>query len=96
MQIRREDVDHVADLARLSLTEEERGKMTRELNSILGHVDKLNKLNTEDVQPTFHVLASLKNVTRKDEVVFGLHRDQALQNAPAQQAGCFAVPKTVE
>lgn len=96
MQIQREDVDHVADLARLSLTEEEREKMTRELNSILGHVDKLNQLDTEGVQPTFHVLATLKNVTRKDEIILGLDRDRALQNAPAQQAGCFAVPKTVE
>lgn len=96
MQIQREDVDHVANLARLSLTEEEREKMTRELNSILGHVDKLNQLDTEGVQPTFHVLATLKNVTRKDEIILGLDRDRALQNAPAQQAGCFAVPKTVE
>lgn len=96
MQIRREEVDHVADLARLALTEEEREKMTRELNSILGHVDKLNQLDTEGVRPTFHVLATLKNVTRRDEVISGLHRDQALQNAPARQAGCFAVPKTVE
>lgn len=96
MQIRREDVDHVADLARLSLTQEEREKMTRELNSILGHVDKLNELKTDGVQPTFHVLASLKNVTRKDKVIHGLDRDRALQNAPSQKSGCFAVPKTVE
>lgn len=96
MRIQREDVDHVANLARLYLTEAEREKMTRELNSILGHVDKLNELDTEGVEPTFHVLKTLRNVTRKDEVSHGIDREAALQNAPFPQAGCFAVPKTVE
>ena len=96
MRIQREDVDHVANLARLHLTEAEREKMTRELNSILGHVDKLNELDTQGVEPTFHVLKTLRNATRKDDVSHGIGREAALQNAPSQQAGCFAVPKTVE
>lgn len=96
MRIQREDVDHVAALSRLHLTEAESEKMTRELNSILGHVDKLNELDTQGVEPTFHVLKTLKNVTRKDQVIPGVDREAALQNAPAKQNGSFAVPKTVE
>ncbi|MHB9144796.1 MAG: Asp-tRNA(Asn)/Glu-tRNA(Gln) amidotransferase subunit GatC [Symbiobacteriia bacterium] len=96
MRIQRKDVDHVADLSRLHLTEAEREKMTRELNSILGHVDKLGELDTSGIEPTFHVLKSLKNVTREDRVIPGIDREAALQNAPAPQNGSFAVPKTVE
>ena len=96
MRISREEVEHVARLARLSITEQEKEGFTVQLNKILDHMDKLRELDTTDVKPTFHVLATLKNVTRPDCIRPGLSREDALANAPKSEAGCFKVPKTVE
>lgn len=93
--ISREQVDHVARLARLGLTETEKDEFTRQLNRILEHVAVLNRLDTEGVEPTFHVL-DLKNVFRMDQSGEGLRREDALANAPEAQDGCFKVPKITE
>lgn len=92
--ITKEDVDHVALLGRLELTEEEREMYTRQLNDILGHFQSLERLNTEDVQPTAHVLP-LKNVYREDWVGQHLSRDEVLSNGPDLEENCFKVPKIV-
>lgn len=92
--ITKEDVDHVALLARLELTEEEREMYTRQLNSILEHFQALERLNTSDVQPTSHVLP-LRNVYREDWVGQHLAREEVLANSPGSEENCFKVPKIV-
>jgi aspartyl-tRNA(Asn)/glutamyl-tRNA(Gln) amidotransferase subunit C len=79
--IEREQVLHVARLARLELGEEELERMSRELNGILEHVDRIAELDLDDVPPTAHVV-DLENVLREDRPQPSLTRDQALANAP--------------
>lgn len=95
MKITAKDVDHVALLSRLELTEEEAGRFTGQLNSILDYVEVLNSVDTSQVEPTAHVLP-VKNVMRPDEVRPSLDRKLALSNAPEQEDGYFIVPKIVE
>jgi aspartyl-tRNA(Asn)/glutamyl-tRNA(Gln) amidotransferase subunit C len=70
-------------------------KMNEQLNSILDYIDVLNKVNTDGVQPTAHVLP-MKNVMREDVVQPSLPRELALSNAPEKEDGYFKVPKVVE
>lgn len=93
--ITRKDVEHVALLSRLELTDSEVEKFTGQLNAILGYIDMLNRLDTDGVEPTAHVLP-LKNVMRADEVRPSLPRELALANAPEQEDGYFKVPKILE
>ncbi|MFZ5640674.1 MAG: Asp-tRNA(Asn)/Glu-tRNA(Gln) amidotransferase subunit GatC [Bacillota bacterium] len=90
----REQVEHVALLARLELSEEEKDKYARQLNDILGYIEMLDRLDTENVPPTAHVLP-LKNVFREDEVCDHMPNEKALANAPAREGGSFKVPKIV-
>jgi aspartyl-tRNA(Asn)/glutamyl-tRNA(Gln) amidotransferase subunit C len=89
--IERDQVLHVARLARLRLTEEELDRMQRELSGVLAHVDRIAALDLENVPPTSHVV-QLENVLRDDEVVDGLTAEQALANAPDPDEGAFRVP----
>jgi len=89
--IDREQVLHVARLARLQLSEEEIERMTNELSGILEHVDRITALDLDDVEPTSHVVA-LENVLRADEPEPSLSRDVALANAPDASDGMFRVP----
>ncbi|WP_205698488.1 Asp-tRNA(Asn)/Glu-tRNA(Gln) amidotransferase subunit GatC [Conexibacter sp. SYSU D00693] len=89
--IDREQVLHVARLARLELTDDEVGRMSEELTKILGHIEKLQTLDLTDVPPTSHVV-EVANALRPDEVTPSLPRDVALANAPAVQDGGFLVP----
>jgi len=88
------DVEHVALLARLSLTEDEKQVYTKQLSDILEHVRKMQDLNTAGVQPTAHVLP-LQNVFREDQVGEHLSVDQVLANAPVRQDNFFKVPKII-
>jgi len=92
--ISKKDVDHVALLGRLKLTEEEREIYTRQLNDILEHFRALERLNTDEVEPTAHVLP-LKNVFREDWVGQHISRDEALANCPDREENFFKVPKIV-
>lgn len=94
MTITKKEVEHVALLARLELSEAEKENYTKELNAILDFMAKLNKLDTTDVQPTAHVL-NIHNVFREDVVGPNLERELALQNAPDQREGLYRVPKIV-
>ncbi|MHA1733613.1 MAG: Asp-tRNA(Asn)/Glu-tRNA(Gln) amidotransferase subunit GatC [Promethearchaeota archaeon] len=87
-----EDTEHVADLAKISLSEEEKAVFTRQLNDILSYFEKLNELDTSDVPPTYHVL-DLKNVFRPDEVKPSLPVEDALKNAPKTQDKFFKAPR---
>jgi aspartyl-tRNA(Asn)/glutamyl-tRNA(Gln) amidotransferase subunit C len=89
--IEREQVLHVARLARLRLSEDEVETMVGELSGILEHVDRIGNLDLEGVEPTSHVVA-LENVLRADEPWQSLPRDAALAQAPEPQDGAFRVP----
>ncbi len=91
MALSREDVQRVALLARLRLTEEELQTMTRQLQSIVGYIDQLAELNTEDVPPLAHAV-DMANVFRADEVRASLDRAAALANAPHTDGECYLVP----
>jgi aspartyl-tRNA(Asn)/glutamyl-tRNA(Gln) amidotransferase subunit C len=95
MKISKQEVEHVAKLARLELSEAEREKLTDQLSNILTYVETLNELDTKGVEPTSHVL-DIKNVMREDRGVPGLTQDRALANAPEQAAGHYKVPKIIE
>lgn len=95
MKITRKEVQHVAALARLSLSEEEEEKFVEQLNQILTYMDKLNELDTEGVEPLSHVLP-IRNVFKEDEVKGSLPREAALANAPAHEVDFYEVPKVIE
>lgn len=95
MKITEQEVVHVARLARLELTEEEKKTFTVQLSQILSYMEKLNELDTRDVEPTAHVL-DVSNVMRPDEPKDGLSQEQALANAPEKAAGFYKVPKIIE
>lgn len=89
--IDRDQVLHVARLARLELSEEEVERMASELSGILEHVDRISALDLADVEPTTHVVA-LENVLRADEPIPSLPREKALEQAPDPAEGAFRVP----
>ncbi len=89
------DVKYVANLARLSLTEEEEQKLGAQLDSILGYIEKLKEVDVSNVEPTAHAFP-IVNVWRADEIKPGLTNEEALQNAPSKANGLFVVPKIVE
>jgi aspartyl-tRNA(Asn)/glutamyl-tRNA(Gln) amidotransferase subunit C len=94
MVLTREQVLHVAHLARLKLEPEEIEVFTRQLNDILKYVEKLQELDTRGVPPLAHV-APVVNAFREDKVKESLPRDQALDNAPAREEGSFVVPRII-
>jgi aspartyl-tRNA(Asn)/glutamyl-tRNA(Gln) amidotransferase subunit C len=94
MALTRDEVLHVADLARLSLAPEEIEVVTRQLNDILAYVEKLQELDTEGVEPLAHVIPVF-NVFREDAATAGLDREAALSNAPAREEGAFVVPRII-
>ncbi len=94
MALTREEVLHVAELARLSLGPDEVELFTRQLNDILAYVEKLQELDTSGVAPLAHVIPVF-NAFREDEVKEGLSPDEALANAPARQEGNFVVPRVI-
>ncbi len=95
VSIQTKDVEHVAKLARLHLTEAERDMFTEQLNAILKYADKLNELDTDAIAPTTHVL-HLSNVMREDEVQDSLPQEKVFRNAPDEEDGQFKVPAVLE
>ncbi|MDQ7842518.1 MAG: Asp-tRNA(Asn)/Glu-tRNA(Gln) amidotransferase subunit GatC [Armatimonadota bacterium] len=93
--IDRRVVDHVARLARLELTPEERERFTRQLGALLEYFAVLQRLDTEGVAPTAHIVA-MTNVLRDDTPRPGLPRDAVLGGAPEQEDGFFKVPPVIE
>ncbi len=111
MKVTEKDVTYVADLANLELSEEERSRMVRDLNSILGHVDSLAELDTKDVPPMAQVsdrygLDESKSGSKRfayasrEDILEGLRKslphDVALANAPETDGTFFKVPKVIE
>ena len=89
--IDREQVLHVARLARLELTDDEVARMSEELSAVLGHIEKIGELDLDGVPPTTHVV-EVSNALRPDVVAPSLPREVALENAPAVADGGFRVP----
>ena len=100
MKIEDKDVRYVAALANLELTEEERARMVRDLNSILGYIDQLNELDTSNVEPmaqsSSRVNTAATSPMREDCVTACLSREEALKNAPETDGAFFKVPKVIE
>lgn len=95
MSITAKDVEHVANLARLKLSEEETEQFAGQLNAILKYAEKLAELDTEGVEPTSHVLP-LSNVMREDEARPSWPIEKLLANAPEEEDGQFKVPAVLE
>jgi aspartyl-tRNA(Asn)/glutamyl-tRNA(Gln) amidotransferase subunit C len=91
----RDDVDHVARLARLALTDADSARMLDQLSSILRYIDKLRELDTEGVPPTSHAVP-LENVMRDDVVEPCLPQADMLANAPDRVDDFFRVPRIIE
>ncbi|MFW6256781.1 MAG: Asp-tRNA(Asn)/Glu-tRNA(Gln) amidotransferase subunit GatC [Bacillota bacterium] len=89
--ISKEEIMHIAELARLELTEDEIDMFTRQLGDILDSFEKLDELDTEKIEPTAYTIP-VRNVMRKDQVEESLERDQVLKNAPDKREGQFRVP----
>ncbi|MBD0316652.1 MAG: Asp-tRNA(Asn)/Glu-tRNA(Gln) amidotransferase subunit GatC [Nitrospiraceae bacterium] len=95
MQISKEQVEKVANLARLYVTEGEKDALAKQLSQILTHVEKLNEYDTTGIDPTSTVLGQV-NVFREDRARPSLPTEQALANAPEREADGFRVPKIIE
>jgi aspartyl-tRNA(Asn)/glutamyl-tRNA(Gln) amidotransferase subunit C len=95
MKISKEEIEHIAVLARLSLSEEEKELFGPQLSSILDYMEKLNELDTKDIEPTSHVFA-LSNVMRDDSPKDSIPREDALMNTPSHTDKFYRVPKIIE
>jgi len=95
VSITRADVEHVARLARLALSDEELDALQSQLSKILDHAARVTGLDTDGVPPTSHAIP-LSNVARPDEPVPGLTQEEALALAPAAESGHFRVPRILE
>ena len=86
------DVEHVAKLARLELTEEEKELYTKQLGDVLKYVDQMNEVDTSNVKPMTQVI-DFVNVMRADEVHYDNTKEELMKNAPDEENGFFKVPK---
>lgn len=95
MTLTLEEVEHIADLARLRLTEEEKNRFRQQLSAILDYAASLQALDTSSIPPTFSVLP-VRSRLRPDEPRPGLPREELLRNAPDVENGQFRVPPVLE
>lgn len=86
------DVEHVAKLARLELTEEEKEKFAGQLGDVLKYVEQMNEVDTSNVEPMAHAI-DFVNVMREDTVKYEQTKEQLMSNAPDEEDGFFKVPK---
>lgn len=94
MALSESEVRHVAMLARLAVTDEQVQTLRSELNSILGHIDAIQQLDLDGVEPMTHAVPMVNEV-REDVVRPSLDRERALMNAPASEDGAFVIPRIV-
>jgi len=95
MSVSDKDVRYVADLARLQLSDEEVTHLSKDMNDILGYMELLNELDTENIEPLEHVI-ELSSRLRQDQAKTPLSHDDALKNAPDADSDYFRVPKVIE
>lgn len=89
------EVEHVAKLARLALTDEEKEKFAKQMGDILDYFNQLKEVNTDNIEPMAHAI-TVTNVMREDAVVKQATREEILSNAPDEENGYFRVPKIGE
>ena len=89
------DIDYVANLARIALSDEERSLFSDQLEEVLEYIEQLNTVNVDGVEPTAHTFP-VTNVWREDVARSGLTQEEAIGNAPESRDGMFVVPKVVE
>ena len=94
LHLSKKDVEHIAWLAHIELSEKEKTLFTEQFNEILEYFKKIDEVNTENVEPTYHVL-NLENVTRKDKTTPSLHIEEALRNAPKKEKKFIRAPRIV-
>ena len=94
MPIGIEEVEHLAELAKLKLSQTEKKKFARELDQIIQYIDQLKEVDIANIPPTSHVFP-MENVLREDKVEPSLSQQQALANAPDKKDGYFRVPKVI-
>ena len=94
MAVTKKDVEKIAELAQLKFSEEELENFTPQMNEILAYMDKLNELDTENVEPLSHPVEQT-NVFREDELKPSISTEDALKNAPAKDEHYFKVPKVI-
>ncbi|QQK75370.1 Asp-tRNA(Asn)/Glu-tRNA(Gln) amidotransferase subunit GatC [Salicibibacter cibarius] len=94
-EITKEQVKHVADLARLTFSDDELETFAKQMGDVIKYAERLNELDTEDVVPTTHVM-DVRNVLREDEVRPSMKREDVLKNAPASKDGQFEVPSVLD
>lgn len=87
-----QDVEHVAKLARLDLTEEEKVKFSKQLGDVLKYVEQMNEVDTSNVEPLSHVV-DFNNVMREDEIHYDCSKEELMMNSPEEENGFFKVPK---
>ncbi len=95
MKITKKEVGHIAHLARLDFSEDEKGKFASQINTILMYMNILNRIDTAGIQPVTHAI-SLDNVLRDDTEKKSIGAEIALANAPDGNMGFFGVPKVIE
>ena len=94
MAVTKKDVEKIAELAQLKFSEQELESFTHQMNEILAYMDKLNELDTENVEPLSHPVEQT-NVFREDELKPSITTEDALKNAPAKDEHYFKVPKVI-
>ena len=94
MSVTRKEVEHIAELARLTFKDEELENFTHQLNDILAYMEQLNEIDTENVEPLLYPIED-SNVFREDICKPSIDREQALKNAPEQDGEFFKVPKVI-
>jgi aspartyl-tRNA(Asn)/glutamyl-tRNA(Gln) amidotransferase subunit C len=94
MSVTIKDVEYIAALARLKFKDEELEKFTQQFNDILGYMDKLNELNTDNIEPLSHPVENA-NVFREDILIKSISTEEALVNAPSGTDEYFKVPKVI-
>lgn len=95
MSVTKKDVEHIAELARLKFNDNELQNFTAQLNEILNYIEKLNELDTENVEPLSHPVEG-SNEFRDDKIRESLKTEEALKNAPDKDESFFKVPKVIE
>ena len=88
------DIEHVTKLARLKLTDTEKEKFSKQMETIIEHIEKLNKLDTQNVEPTAHIMG-LNNVFREDVAAKNLTDQDPVNESPAHSKGHYEVPKII-
>ncbi len=93
--ITKETVNYIAKLSKLEFSDNESEQLAGELDRIFNYIHKLNELDTDNIEPTSHVL-DIQNVMRDDNVITKLTNEEALKNAPEAESGHFKVPRVIE